>query len=199
MISDVAIANLALTKVNGKRIISFADPNESARTVSAIYEAKRDDELRRARWRFAKRRVTLPALAAAPPFGYGIAYQLPADCLRVDVVGPYLVGDNLADYRTWDSRPYVIEGRSILTDLPAPLRLEYGARVVDPTQFDSCFVEALACRIAYEIAEAITGSASKKGQCFEEYTAAISTARNANAIEMPPATLADNAWMLSRL
>lgn len=199
MISDVAIANLALTKLGTARIIDFADPNERARAVSAIYDSKRDDELRKGRWRFAKRRTKLPELSTPPAFGYGHAYQMPADCLRVDLIGPYAVGDNLQDYRTSDYLPYTIEGRVIMTDLMAPLQFQYGARVTDPAMFDACFAEALACRLAIELCESLTSSNTKKQLLQGEYDLQLRTARNINAIEQPPVPLSDSSWVLSRL
>jgi hypothetical protein len=198
-VSDVSIANLALTKLGEARIISFGDDTKAARTMTALYEITRDAELRRRKWRFSLKRASLPALTASPEFGYAYAYQLPSDCLSILSVGDVAPGVDLSDYRTGiDMGLYSLEGRQVLTDLGAPLSLRYKARITDPTQFDIAFVAALAARLAYEAAEDLTQSASKRQQAGEDYKVALREAVAANAIEVAPEPMADNSWLLSR-
>jgi len=169
------------------------------RAIAAVYDLIRDAELRRRKWRFSLRRTQLPALAAAPEFNYGYAYQLPADCLSILSVGDIAPGVDLSDYRTnIDADLYSVEGRTVLTDLPAPLKLRYKARITDATQFDAAFVQAFASRVAYEIAEDLTQSATKRQAAAEDYRAAIREAVAANAIEVAPTPIPDDAWVLAR-
>jgi hypothetical protein len=199
-LSDVAIANLALTKLGEARIISFSDDTKAARAVAAVYDLLRDAELRRRKWRFTIKRTQLPALAVSPEFGYAYAYQIPADCLSILSVGDVAPGVDLSDYRTGlDMELYSIEGRAILTDLPAPLKLRYKARVTDATQFDAAFVQAFASRLAYELAEDLTQSAAKKQAAGEDYKLAVREAVAANAIEVAPTPIPDDSWLLSRI
>ena len=199
-VNDVLIANLALTKLGEARIISFGDDTKSSRAVLAVYDVLRDAELRRRKWRFSLKRAQLPALAVAPEFGYAYAYQLPHDCLSILSVGDIAPGVDLSDYRTGlDTELYSVEGRTILTDLPAPLKLRYKARITDPTQFDVAFVQAFASRLAYELAEELTQSASKKQQAAEDYRQTLREAVAANAIEVAPTPIPDDAWLLSRI
>ena len=198
-VSDVAIVNLALTKLGEARITSLDDDLKPARTMKAIYEMIRDAELRRRKWRFSIRRTALPALTETPAFGYANAYQLPADCLKILMVGDMAPGVDLSDVRTgFDTELYSLEGRQILTDLAAPLSLRYQSRVTDPTQFDATFVAALASRLAYEACEDLTQSSSKKQDAANDYRTAIREAVAANAIEVAPTPLADDSWLLSR-
>jgi len=198
-VSDVAIVNLALTKLGDARITSLDDDSKPARTMKAIYELIRDAELRRRKWRFSIRRASLPALAEIPAFGYANAYQLPADCVKLLMVGDLAPGVDLSDIRTgFDTELYSLEGRQILTDLAAPLSLRYQARVTDPAQFDATFVAALASRLAYEACEDLTQSSSKKQDAMNDYRLAIREAVAANAIEVVPTPLPDDSWLLSR-
>jgi len=199
-ISDVAIANLALTKLGEARIISFADDTKASRAVAALYEITRDAELRRRKWRFSLKRAALPALTNSPEFGYANAYQLPTDCLSILSVGDIAPGVDMSDYRTGlDMGLYSLEGRQILTDMGAPLSLRYKSRVTDPSQFDIAFVAAFASRLAYELAEDLTQSAQKKADAGNDYKVALRETITANAIEIAPEPTLDDTWLLSRV
>lgn len=198
-ISDVAIANRALTKLGEARIISFGDDNKAARSMAANYYIIRDAELRRRKWRFSLKRAQIPALADVPVFGYAYAYQLPADCLSILSIGDFSPGVDLSDYRqSIDASLWSLEGRTILTDLPAPLNLRYKARITDPTQFDLAFVEAFASRLAWELCEEITQSSQKKVDAQTDYKVAIREAIAANAVETAPDPIPDSSWLLAR-
>ena len=199
MASSVAIGNRALTKVGEARIQSLSDDLEAARVISAAWDILRDDELRAHNWGFAMTRASLAALVSAPDWGFDRQFQLPSDCLRVVQVGEYWPGPSLTDYRGSADLMYRIERGKILTDLSAPLKIRYVARIEDTGSWDSAFVEAFACRLAMEIAERITQSTSKRELAYGEYKRALSMAHRANAIEKPPEPLADDTWILSRL
>lgn len=199
-ISNVAIFNRALSKIGDKRITSFDDGSKAARAGTACFEIVRDAELRRHTWHFSKTRVELAALADVPSFGYAHQYQLPADCLKILSVGDYAPGvDTSGTQRSLlDSADYATEGRVILTDLGAPLKLRYVRRVTDPAQFDATFVEALASRLALEVARELTDSSTVKEEVREDYRQALLEAISANAVEKPPEPLPDDSWLLAR-
>jgi hypothetical protein len=201
MASDIEIANRALIKLGADTIIDFLDPTKSARTTNGMYAIVRDSELRAHRWNFAMKRVELPALVDTPAYGFKFLYQLPDDCLRIDMVNDSYLGHVSlgTDYRDAEVLPYAIEGRRILADFPAPLKFRYISRVTDSTQFDALFVESLACRLAMEMAETLTQSPGKRKLAHDEYRAAIKMALGADAIESPPEDIPDSSWMLSRV
>lgn len=201
MASDVEIANRALVKLGAATITDFLDGTETANKVNGLYAIVRDAELRAHRWNFAMKRTTLAALGDPPPWGFSKQFQLPADLLALDSVNDTLLGHvNLGtDYRNAELLPYAVEGRILLCDFAAPLKLRYVARVTDPSQFDALFVEAFACRLAMEMAEALTQSNSKRQLAIEEYKRAIRLARSKDAMEGPPEPIPDDAWMLSRI
>ena len=199
MASVIQVANRALTKLGSARITSLADDVKAARSISSCFEDLRDDELRAHRWQFAMKRTTLAALSTAPAFGYNYQYALPPDFLRIDMVDdrfPAAIMDNYidAEYLEW-----TLEGNVILTDIGAPLKLRYIAQITDPTLWDENFREALASRIAMEIAEDLTQSENKKASAAKDYDRSIRQAIRINSIERPAVMPPDNSWIISRI
>ncbi|MCW5623336.1 MAG: hypothetical protein KIT73_01290 [Burkholderiales bacterium] len=199
MASQVEIANRALQKLGSWRIASLSDDTKLGRTVNVAWATVRDAELRGKNWSFAMTRANLGALTEVPAFGYGNQFLLPPECLRVVQVGEDWVTPTLSYYRSSSDRDWMIEGRKILTDRPAPLPVRYVQRVEDTQQWDATFVEAFASKLAHEICEDVTGSSSKQESARLQYQDAIRVAIRANAIELPPQGLPDNSWVTGRL
>ena len=192
-VSQVDIANRALTKLGAGRIIALDDDSQASNTLSSMFDIVRDAELRKNLWHFSKARAQLPALSEVPMFGFSHQFQLPADFLRlIEVNGrrcqpkPQLDG--------W----YSIEAGRILISQAGPLRIRYVKRVEDPTLFDALFVEAFACKLAFESCETLTQSNTKKQTAAQEYEVAVADARRMNAIERPAVATADDSWLESR-
>lgn len=199
MASDVEIVNIGLTLLGENRIASLDDDVKPAREAKAIFEFTRDALLGEYNWNFAKARTQLSALVDVPPFGFSLKYEFPADCLRLIMVGDYYAGIDLSDYRGRPTELFTIEGRNILTDMSAPLNLQYIKRVTDPTKFDPPFVKSFGCQLAVDLAEALTQSDTKRDRAEKALAKQISLAMRANAIQLPPQKLADDEWLLSRL
>ena len=198
MASQVDIANRALTKLGEARITSMDDNTKHARCINSMWDVVRDAELRAHVWRFALTRSSLAALADVPAFGYNVQYQLPSDCLRLIEVAEFSV-NNLNDYITQNDALYTVEGNKILTDLTAPLNIRYLKQETDTAQYTIDFVEALACRLAAECAEALTNSMEQRKMAWQEYKQAISIAVKTNSLELPSRSIHDDSWMISRL
>lgn len=196
--SDIAIANRALTKLGVARIISFGDNNEQARALQSMYAMVRDSELRAYTWNFSIKRASLAALVNAPAFDWARQFQLPTDCLRLLWAGEFYPGPDLSDFNNGKFKEYEVEGRVIMSNLPAPLKIRYVAQITDPTFFDPLFGEALACKLAVELAESMTTSSTNRQLAWEEYKQAMLKALRADAIEAPSDPIADDTWMLSR-
>jgi hypothetical protein len=189
MPSDVEICNLALVKVGSERIASLLDESKQAKILNAIYNQKKDAELAANHWTFATKRASIPASSTAPAFGWKYAYPLPSDFLRM-----IQVGDNYSFYDSGDGAIFSIEGKSILTNEPAPLKIRYIYRVENSGILPALFVEVLAARLHIEIVEALSQSASKADVAMNGYKMALRAARKANAIEMPPQMVPDHSW-----
>lgn len=147
-------------------------------------------------------RASLPALAAAPAWGFNQQFQLPADLLRLDQLE--MIYTWYGDVYRWttanfDQSAYSIEGGKVLTDFPAPLNIRYAQDISDPNLFDAAFAESLACKLAMEACEDLTQSSTKFQQVATEYADAIKTAKSANAIERPPQQLSESDWIIARM
>lgn len=205
MASKIDIANRALSMLGEARIISLTDNNKPARAMNARFDLLRDAELAAYPWRFAIKRVQLPALTSAPDWGYSTIYERPVDDLRAIRVGGIAINDGAigvmytASGYSQEEAPYeIIEGK-IHTNLSAPLDYEYISRVTDTGQFDPLFVEALAARLAADASEELTSSNSKKETALFIYRQALSTARRNNSLMRPPRQREAGRWMASRI
>lgn len=146
--SQTRTINKALALLgSADRIANITDGTPAASTALALWEDARDSVLAAHPWHFAKRRAQLAADATAPEFGWTYRYLLPPDCLRWLPPG---IRDE--DYFAGE-----IEDRYILSDQVAPLNIRYIARIEDMLAWSTGFIEALACKLAWEMAEPITG------------------------------------------
>lgn len=196
--SETVIGNAALFKLGEKPVLTFDDENDRARVLKARFDAVRDDELRAHRWTFATKRASLSALASTPAWGFELEYSIPSDCLQLMEVSGADVSFSLPDNVAAGQAMFALEDGKILTDLSAPLPVRYVYRVTSTVKFDPCFDEALACRLAMELAEPLTQSGSKKQDAARQYGQALTRARRMNAIERPPQALGDDSWVLAR-
>lgn len=198
MATKIVIINRALTKLGSERLMSETDNNSESRAIEAVYDGVLENLLRVYRWSFAIRRKQLAALKEKPEYGFQFQYQLPSDCQRIDAIS-----DSVRRGWHWNNilpAPlYQIEGRKILTDMEPPIYLRYGAKVDDPSQYDSAFTEAFACALAAEICETITQSSTKKQAALQDLELAIKQARQASAIERPRIQQQDTSWYTARL
>jgi len=196
MASQIEICNLALTEL-GQPHITALGSGEAGRFFAANYENILLAALRSHVWGFAKARASLPALASTP-IGYSYEYALPEGYLRALQVGDYSPGLSLTHYRDNEKEIFAIEQGKILTDMAAPLYLQYIKRVPEG-QFDPIFVVAFACQLASSGCYRITNSNSKQDRVDQKLKETMDTARNIGAIEIPPKKLPDDEWVMSRL
>ena len=197
--SNVAIANLALTKLGDLRILNLTDNTKPAREVNAVFDMTRDYLQRRVSWRYSIKRANLAADSGTPLWDWSYQYQIPTDCLRILQVGQYYPTPDLSDLISTGGQEYVLEGKYILSNQAGPLKLRYLSRVTDPVQFDTAFDMAFSAYLAYILAEPLTASGEQKQMAYNDYRNAIKDAVIANAIENPPESLADQTWILARL
>lgn len=159
MAADIGICNLALARLGVQAVQSLDDPSQEARACARLYPQARDALLRMHPWNFASKRRALTLLSAAPAFEWAYAYAYPSDCLEARAI--------------W--RPEGFAGRArfvvetgedllskvILTDEP-DAKLLYTAAVSDSRMFDAGFADALAWRLAAELAQPLAASDSKQ-------------------------------------
>lgn len=194
MASQVQIVNQALTKLGAQRITDLLDGTRNARTMNAIYTAKRDAELAAHPWTFAIKRAQIPASSTAPAFGWAYSYPMPTDFLRLVEIGEdYVFYD--VDTPTFQMESDPATGRqAVLTDQGSPLDIRYVYRVTNPGLHPALFDEAFACRLAAEGCEEITQNLSKREAAWTERKQAIRDAKRVNAIEQPPQRNPNGSW-----
>ncbi len=174
--SEVDICNSALNLIGASTILSLQEDSKVGRICNQRYPHVRDSVFRSHPWNCLIKRTALPQDTQAPEWEFSYAYTLPSDCLRILKL-------------EYSDTVYKIEGRKIVTDENAPLKIQYVAQITDPMQYDQLLVEAIASRLASDIAYPIIGSNTLSAQMFDVYMLKLSEARFVDATEgMPGAT-----------
>lgn len=187
--SEVAIANRALSYLGAASITSLDDDADRAAKIKAGLPFARDAVLRQYPWNCATRRAILPALAQAPAYEFARAFQLPVDCLRVIA----LDGDVRYGVK------WRVEGRALLTDAEAPLRVRYIAQVTDAATLDPLLADAIAARLAADLAYAITQNAGLAEKMTRLAEARAIEARRIDAVEASQdEAVAADLWTTAR-
>ena len=170
-ITDVSICANALRKLGDEGITSLTDTSKRAILCNSLYAETRDAVLRAYPWNFAISRQALSLLSASPAFEYVNQFTLPTSpyCLRA-----------LSMYGS--TNPWKIEGRRLLTD-DSTVNLVYIARITDTAEFDPLFVQAFQARLSAEMAYAITGNNTLRGEFIAEYEMKLREARALDAQE----------------
>jgi hypothetical protein len=121
------------------------------------------------------------ALATPPAYGFKRAFQLPTDCLRV----LYLQDGWCSGWPIhWSSgTPYLVEGRTIVTDAQAPLLFRYVRQITDPTLFDPLFTDTLVAMLAANLCMPLANDKSLLGELQEMVTERLSLARGVSNLE----------------
>lgn len=200
MTSNVDIANYALNIIGASNISSFDENSKPGRLVNQRFESVRDAVFRSHPWNCLIRRAELAQEVEAPAFGYTYQYPLPSDpyCLRVLEFSNGSLSypqDNM--FSNTGGPVFVIEGRKLLTD-EGTARIKYIARVTDPQQYDAGLVEAIAARLALEIAYAITGSTTVVQLTSAIYDEKMKEARFVDATEGAPQKLEASDFIEAR-
>jgi len=175
--SEVSICNQALGWLGGVAINSFDDGTDNAILCEQNYAPLRDSVLEEDIWTFATKRIELQLLSDAE-FGYGSAFQLPPDLITVDKA---YRDQNMRDR---DALDYVVEGSKILVD-QATCWLRYVYRLEDVVQFSANFTQAVAYRIATELAIPLTKSRTMQQQMFGLYQERLERARSTDGMQSP--------------
>lgn len=188
--SQTSIVNWALTKLGSDRITNPGDANERAETAAEIYPQVLDAELRRNAWKFAIKSAALGEELPAPALPWTRRFALPGDCLRLLVVG----SDPMR------GQAWAIEGRHIVGNQAAPLPIRYVTSAVTPAIMDALFVEALATKLAIDLAPRLRDDEQTYRRLKLDYRDAVAEARRIGSIELPPMARSDaDPWVESRV
>jgi hypothetical protein len=192
MPSQADIARAALSKLGTWTISSLSDSSKEARALVSAWDRVLGSELAVHPWTFATEQGELGALTETPVFDYDFQYQLPMGFLRLVQVGNRWAWDP-PDKPNWR-----IQGRALLTDMAPPLELRWIGMPDSAAEFPWEFVDVLACRLADDLCELLTGSKDLKASVKQDYLMALRAARLTNAIMHAPRPPRDTSWITVR-
>jgi hypothetical protein len=182
--SEVDICNSALTLLGEDVILDLPDGSTRSILCNQHYHKQRNACLRAYPWAFALKRASFAPLATAPDWGYSAAFAVPSDCLRVW---------NIEHVSKTDWKR---EGQTIVTD-ESTINGLYIAKITDPAQFDSLFIDALAARLAATICVAITAKRPLAADLWNLYKAKIDEAEEIDSQEGEPEAIDDDHSIIS--
>lgn len=192
MASQTEIVNMALHKLGANRVTAITDDSKEARTATDVWGPCRDSVLQDHLWNFATRRATLAQLSSDPDWGYDYQFQLPTDCLRV-----IEMSDPDYEFRVETVKVGAQEYKVLLTD-ESTAEISYIARIENTGFYSSKFVDALAARLAAEMAFTLTGSTRKEKMALDAYQLILSDARSVDAMEGTPMPVQAEDWLDAR-
>jgi len=181
--SLVEVFNLALIRAREKGLLlSPGQDNIAATILNTSYPVQRRALLKRYRWQFAFTRVVLSPSPPAPAFGWKYRMILPADFLALVAANP----DPQGSRETLTDAPetYRIENNELLADVDK-MYVMYIRDETNVTRWDPLFVDAIAYKLAHDLALGLGADASLGEYFSREAEKAILVARRAAAIEQP--------------
>jgi hypothetical protein len=174
--------------LGAERITALTDASNTARLCNALYAYVRNSVLTDYPWSFAQKRVALATVAGTPVFTddmVTIIYQLPTDFLQLNYVSQ--MGALVR-----------IESDKLLSDT-ASLKIKYTYELTDTSKFKAKFVEALAARLAAELAVPITSKRTLAESLFTiYYDKKLPQAISLDSQQETPKDPVQNEWLDAR-
>lgn len=187
--SIVNICNIGLIAIGQDPINTLADRTKRAILCSLRYDQIRREVLRSHNWNCAKKRALLNASSTPPAFGYGVAYDLPADFLRF-----YTEDEDQA----FPKPDWVIENGQVLSNDDGPLEIIYIFDLQDCTKFDALLVAALGEAIGAALAKPLTQDAGEEAAALARAEGKVAAARTASSQENSPSELNVDVMLIAR-
>lgn len=214
--SELEIYNLALTRIGHEPLSSPTERGKGGDRCRLHYPVMRDTVLTAHPWNFAIRRAELAQLGVTPTFEFTYAFALPTDpyCLRVLRTGweangfsssavygfPGLSGYGIptVEYRIESINVSGTPVRALLCNEDSAA-IEFIARITDVALYSALFVDALAARLAAEIAFSMTDNQSAAKTMMDFYAAKMAEARVMDAQEGSPRDVVNtDGWLIAR-
>ena len=163
MATDISICNMALARAGVlQQITTLADSSAHAKACARFYEAARQGMLQEFTWPFAEQVITLSEASGVTVPGWSYVFTYPTGVARVN----RLVG---TERNPLEPVPFRILSRTVSTvttkllaadtyTVLSPLTLDVwvNADVTDESLFDPLFVDALAWRLAKDLAPVLS-------------------------------------------
>lgn len=197
MAAQVDIYNLALGRVGITTTVADIDePSVEARACNRYYAVCRDTCLEDFSWSFA-RRFAVPVALSATLGVWAYAWAKPGDAL---VIRRAYQDDSLTTELDWQEVSYIGEDDAshlaLVTD-HEPAWIEYTGKVTDPSRFSASFVDAVAWRLAADVAMTQARARDLRSDAMQAYQDAIARAAGRNQ-KMQRKTLPDNEFLRAR-
>lgn len=164
MADEVTICNQALSQLGANLIISLDDTSKEGILCKANYTELRDAVLEEGRWSFATKRYILTTKAGTDPlWGFSNRFLLDTEWL--------LVTQARSDGWDKDGRSNIkwsVEDGHLLCDEDT-VYIKVIRRIIAVSSFTTTFRQALAARIAAELAPPLTESTTKEAKMWDLY------------------------------
>lgn len=191
--SEVQICNSALIKLGLDTLSSLTETNKRAKYCSKMYPILRDEVLYSHPWNFAVVRSQIARTTETPEFGWDYEFALPSDCLRVldvkdneDGTLKYEIGHNQGTLNR------------VLWSDESTMEIKYIKKVTDVTQFTPAFGEALAMRMAADLANPLVQNRATAELWMSAYMEFVAKARSYDAQEGNFQRVITSTWKNAR-
>lgn len=192
--AKVEIVNRALMKL-GEPPVSSLNDAVFGKSYEIIYDDIKELLLSSYPWRFSLEIKYLPKLEEK--YGDKCMYKLPGDCLLlVNVFGPSK--SDVTEVRAYSHQAYEVVNNCIVSYLDRGVMAEYVKNIDDDLEFSPLFREALATKIASELAMRIKHSTTIKQMLDSEFIMLIRRAELNNEIIKDTELVPDSSWVLVR-
>jgi hypothetical protein len=169
------------------RIATLTDDSAQVYAFGDAWDRVVEYVLRQAFWKFALKTLTPDEATVDPIQGYGTVYELPCDWLRTHAI--FVSGDNAPLESPIDCKHQL----EFIHTNTAPIFMRYiSSDFADPDVWPEHFSHTVACRLAYDCAERITGNPAKVSQMGAEWEKAITMALGPDAVP-------ENPWLRFQL
>jgi len=166
MISEVSICNQALSWLGANEITSLDDPSKEAEYCRNNYEFLRDAVLEDYDWSFAMARAS-STVADLDEWEQKYTHPIPLEWIGVWGVYKDISSQ---DPRDWvKCTGWVVEGGDVLADEPT-VYMHGTKRVTDTGKFTNLFVQALATRMAADLAIPLTENRQLQSDMWSIYS-----------------------------
>lgn len=193
------IANLALAKLGSPAISAFTEPTAEGRTVNRIYQNVVDAVLRSHHWGFANARVVGAEVDVPTAHAHrAYAYAWPIGCAMVrSITVPEDTPQAPLDFEVVVDNSLGFERKLILCDADEVI-VHYSKKLDDVSLYDAIYVDALASRLAAELAIPLTKNAQLRQTFMNEYEYWLGKAKFADVRERPARTEAQDPFLSAR-
>lgn len=180
--SKVSIANRALALLGENKITNLSDETLAAKSINNMYKDSLKSILSECCWNFACKRAKLNRTTVEPSWGGGNYFQLPSDVIRI--------------FET-TAKEWNIEGDKFRTE-EKDVGILYTYLNEDDSRYSPQFVDAFACRLAYDVCFDLTNQSSKQETLLNLYHGHfLPIAKSANARDRSAPKIKDDYWVNS--